>query len=172
MILAICGLPGSGKTTLAHTLARRVGAEVVAWDDHETMTGRSPDEIECWLRRGAPFDEITAPGLVERLRDGGERVILDGLLGPAWPPVAPMISASIWLDCPPDIALARKMAQMLKIADKRWIAQYLEAYPRFAAPALVLQQERVPPLCSVSLDASSTLRPSLNFIEKRFFSSD
>lgn len=169
MILAICGVPGAGKSTVARLLARRTGAAVVAWDDFETMTQRSPDQIADWMARGSPFDEIKAPGLLERLTRSTGPVILDGLLGPAWPPGAPLISAAIWLDCPLDVALSRKVTQMLDAAGPDWVAGYLNEYSRILAPALRIQQSRVSVLCNLILDATLPPETISSKLHQRFF---
>ena len=170
MILSISGVPGAGKSTVAHLLAHQIGATVVAWDDFETMTHRDPDQIAEWIARGAPFDEIEAPGLVDRLQRTEGTVIFDGLLGPAWTPVAPLISHAIWLDCPLDIALSRKVAQMLREVGPDWVVGYLNEYSHIVAPALRIQMTKVPGLCSFKIDATKSPKMAIAEIRQRFFS--
>lgn len=172
MILTVCGIPGSGKSTVAKLLARHLNAQLVAWDDYETMTQRSPDEIQDWLSRGAPFSEIEAPGLVERLRGAGELTIFDSLLGPAWPPAFGLNLNSVWLECPADIALARKVSQLMAQVGPEWIAGYLAAYPKIVAPALGLQKLRVAKLCDLTLDATIEPQSSVDSALHHFFFND
>lgn len=153
MILAICGLPGSGKSTLSRAVAEHLGAEVVAWDDYEVTTKRSPAEIHAWLSRGAPFDEIAAPGLTARLENAKGPVIFDTLLGRAWPPVAGFVTDAVWLECPADIALARKVAQFLPDTGPAWMERYLATYIDLVAPTLAVQRAHVPQTCDFTLDA-------------------
>ena len=153
MIVAICGLPGSGKSTLSRAVASHLGAEIVAWDDYEAMTQRPPGEVHGWLRRGAPFDEISAPGLVDRLDEAAGPVVFDTLLGRAWSPAAEIITYAFWLECAPDVALARKVAQFLPDAGPAWMLRYLTTYIELVAPTLAIQRARVPGLCDFTLDA-------------------
>ena len=154
MILAICGLPGSGKTTLSQALAARTGAEIISWDEYETVTRMSPPQVRDWLARGAPFEEVTAPGLAERLAAVRGVAIFDTLLGRAWPPAANLIDRAVWLDCPPDVALARKIRQFLPLAGPDWVENYLEAYVDIVAPSLALQRARVPQMCDLALKSA------------------
>ncbi|SOH93845.1 uridine kinase [Monaibacterium marinum] len=172
MILTVCGIPGSGKSTVAKLLARHLKAPLVAWDEYETMTQRSPDEIAAWLARGAPFSEIEAPGLVERLRGAGELTVFDSLLGPTWPPCFDLKLSSIWLECPADIALARKVSQLLAQVGPEWITGYLAAYPKTVAPALAFQKTRVPQLCDLTLDATMKPQSSVDSALRHFLYND
>lgn len=166
-VVAVSGVPGSGKTTLARALCARLDATHVAYDRFETMTRRPPAETEAWIARGAPYAEADCPGLPEALeaaRPGG-RVIFDTPLGRAHPQTGPYIDFAVWIDCPADLALARKIGQLSadvpsgRAADfLGWLGSYLVAYERIVRPACLLQLERVAPTADLRIDA--TLDPA------------
>lgn len=164
-VIAVSGPPGSGKSTLCRELAERTGSSIVAYDDYETITRQSPDTIAAWLARGAPYAEIETPGLADALNTAARSgsVIFETQLGRAHPETGPLIDFSIWLSCPEDIALARKVSQFVEGARgapperlqefHAWLANYLEAYVDMVRPACVQQRERVEPLADLALDA-------------------
>ncbi|MBB5762683.1 uridine kinase [Methylorubrum rhodesianum] len=131
-VLAICGPPGSGKSTLSHALSERFGgAPVLAYDAYEEITGWPPERVAAWLASGAPLNAVPVPGLTEDLaqlrrgepvpdreRGGTLRlsrrvarpvIVLDTLLGRAHPGTGAQIDHLVWLDLPLDVALARKL---------------------------------------------------------------
>lgn len=180
-VIAVSGPPGSGKSSLAVALARRLGgAPVVSYDSYEQITGRPAAEVEGWLTTGADIGAIPVPGLVEDLaslksgeavpdRAGGRSrramdfVVFDTLIGKAHPPTAGLIDALLWIDLPLDIALARKIRRT--IADERgrrgrrdfdglteWLDGYLAHYQRFVRKAYLMQRVRVAPGADHVLD--------------------
>jgi hypothetical protein len=82
----IGGGPGTGKTTLAHALAQRIGAEVISTDDVRRemqrsgrITGRSGDLNEGLYtpeKVGAVYHEVLQRA--RPLLNAGRTVILDG----------------------------------------------------------------------------------------------
>src|SRR5579872_1542992 len=119
-VIAVAAPPGGGKTTLVRLLSAKLSAPMLHYDDFEQITRRTPAEVEAWLDRGAPADEVPLPGFAEalaRLKNGGTRsVVLDFLLGRAHGSTATEIDFMIWIDTPLDIALTRTLRQQVALA--------------------------------------------------------
>lgn len=162
-IIGISGPPGVGKSTVIACLLGQMKLHAVYFDAHETMTDRSVAEIEDWLLRGMPLAEMVPPGLVNHLQAACQDrpVLFETPLGRAVPDHCRLITRSIWLDCPADIALARKIGETVSggkwesLTDLTgWLTGYLAAYPRIIAPSLVRQAEQVRHIADDLIDAT------------------
>lgn len=162
-IIAISGPPGVGKSTVIACLLNQMRLNAVYFDAHETMTDRPIAEIEDWLSRGMPLAEMVPPKLVAHLRAACQDrpVLFETPLGRAVPDHSRLITRSIWLDCPADIALARKIGETVTASDWEsltdltdWLHGYLAAYPRIIAPSLAQQATQVRPLADDLIDAT------------------
>ncbi len=74
MLLIVCGLPGAGKTTVAETVADRVGGRLLRTDVVRKDLFPDPDYTEA--EKQAVYDELLTRG-----RDAvqaGETAVLDG----------------------------------------------------------------------------------------------
>ncbi|WP_269930474.1 uridine kinase [Aminobacter sp. HY435] len=164
-IVAISGHPGGGKTTLTRALAGRLGVPSLHYDDYETMTSRPPSEVRDWMARGSDYDEIGLDRLVVALTDLSRRtpapkvILLDTLLGRAHRQSGQIIDLLVWIDTPPDIALARKVAEAAARAAPAeassfvgWLRSYLDHYQGFISGSYMLQRERVRPGADIVLD--------------------
>lgn len=169
-VLAVSGVPGSGKTTLCKAIQKATGAEIVAYDQYEQITQTPLNELMLWLDSGADFADIQAPGLSDAIDRAAQKgpVILDSPLGRALPDCAPYIGFQVWLDCPSDLALGRKLKQFLDLdsGPERfdWVSNYLMAYPSVVRPLFLLQQERVPILSDASIDATEEIDKTIETI--------
>ena len=161
-IIAICGAPGAGKSTLATGLAARLGCELIYYDDYETFTRNGPEAVQDWIGRGAPYSEIETPGLSEALMAAATRglVIFDTPLGRAHPQTGDLIDRAVWINCPADLALSRKIAQLAEnVPTARasefldWLKGYLAQYEKIVGPACDMQATTVMHLCETSVDA-------------------
>lgn len=176
-IIAVSGPPGAGKSTLTAALAARLGGVVVRYDDHEVITSWPPDRVIRWLDAGAPFDAVIAPGLRDALLAQTGLVLLETPFGRACPETGGMIDTSLWLDCPDDVALARKI---LALSAKNhgnpgfagWLTAWLNAYGQFTRRALAVQRLRVKPtadqVIDADADAASVMSRSLIFLATVF----
>ena len=155
-IIAVSGPPGAGKSTLSRRLATHLRAAFVQYDDYETITAWAPDRVIAWLDSGAPMDEVSAPGLCGNLMTHDGTVIFETPFGRSCRETGKLIDFSIWLECPADIALARKLMTLTSRAHENkgfapYLHGWLDAYLRFTHRALVLQRERVLPLADVEI---------------------
>jgi uridine kinase len=164
-IIAIAGHPGSGKTSLTKALQQRLGVPALHYDDYETITAQPPSRVREWIERGSNYDEIMLEPLVKemvRLAEADPRpkcVLLDTLLGRAHSATGRLIDTLIWVETPPDIALARKIGDAAGRATPaaapafvEWLGTYLAQYEGFIAGTYAVQRERVKPAADIILD--------------------
>ncbi|WP_281024592.1 zeta toxin family protein [Methylobacterium segetis] len=135
-VVAVAGLPGAGKSTLAAALAAALGgAPILHYDDYEEVPPDPGESMEAWIARGAPVDDIEVPGLAEDLgalvrgeaatgspgrplRVGpvparAPYLVFETLLGRAHPKTGQFIDLLFWIELPLDVALARKLGAQL-----------------------------------------------------------
>jgi uridine kinase len=171
-IIAISGHPGGGKTSLTKALRDRLGVPALHYDDYETFTSRPPREVRDWIERGSNYDDIPLHSLVREMMRLSEMVppatcvLLDTLLGRAHRETGKLIHTAIWIDTPPDIALARKIREAAARARAtagqapafvEWLDSYLGHYAEFIAGTYIVQRERVRPLADIVLDGRASL---------------
>ena len=177
-VIAIAGPPGAGKSTLAHALAQMLGrAGVLEFDRYEQATAHSVEDLGRWLREGADFNALAAPGLrgdLERLKGepwARRYLLFEMPLGREHAETAPLIDFLIWIDLPLDVALARKLGELTNRALRSpapdehgralaWLNGYLDSYLAVVREVLVVQNDRVRPGADLIVDGLADF-PSL-----------
>ncbi|WP_335948129.1 AAA family ATPase [Salipiger bermudensis] len=170
-LITISGPPGSGKTTLATALAERTGATLLRYDDFETFTRNGPAAMRDWIARGAPYDEMEAPGLanaIERALASRATVLLDTPLGPLDPALGERRAFAVWIELPLDVALARKLTQLNDSVPNgqeprflRWLDGYLAAYQDFVHHACQIQRQRLRSRSDCEIDGTISAESAL-----------
>lgn len=126
-VVAISGIAGSGKTTIAKALAQKWNATAIYWDDFDELSS-SPDDYVEWFESGCKEggDAWRYPLLADvlnRLTKGESPIcpvtqkklnptsliIFDAPLGRSHEETAPFISYLVHLDTPLDVALSRRV---------------------------------------------------------------
>ncbi len=175
-VVAIAGPPGAGKSTLAHALAQTLGdAGVLEFDCYERATARSLEDLAQWLREGADFNALAAPGLREDLEQlktsaSPKYLLFEMPLGREHTPTAHLIDLLIWIDLPLDVALARKLRQILHSPQGNalpWLHGYLEGYLTVVREVLVVQHDRVRPGADLFVDGSGDFQQTAAIIQQR-----
>lgn len=182
-VVAVAGVPGSGKSTFCAALVRALGDAVsLAIDDYEQMTAMDMDQLARWAADGADVDTLPLPQLAEdlaALRAGHpvrhpisgawmpprRTVVFETQFGRTHRATRSSIDTLVWLDLPPDAALARNLRRFLAPllatpspdADEvRWIDSYLDQYLGPVGPLVRWQAEHVRPGADLVLDATLT----------------
>lgn len=150
--IIVTGFMGSGKTTVAHALARELQCQMIDLDQFITeQTGRTPKEII--EQNGEPaFRELETRFLREVLTTGSARVIALG--GGAWTTLQnrALISAhqgqTVWLDAPFEVCWQRITAS----GSERPLAR-----DREQARSLYQNRRPIYQLAALRVEASETL---------------
>lgn len=173
VVIGIAGPPGSGKTSVTRALAQALGdAAVLHMDSYERMTGHTMEELAAWTARGADYDEMPVPQLDEHLAalkagrpvlepasgatiQPGRFIVFETQFGRAHAATGRHIDLLVWLDMPADVALARRIRQLLADAlaarptelrpRMEWLQGYVENYLALVQRLVALQRERVMP---------------------------
>jgi uridine kinase len=175
-VIAVASGVGGGKSTLARALARALGErDVLVFDHFEQITARPPAEIRQWMLSGADPNVLSVAGLAQALhalkaghpvRDpltgadliAERHVIFEAPFGRWHAASGVHIDLLVWIDTPLDIALARKLRQLLGSFEvpadtlKSWLSDYLTNYLDLVESLLRLQRERVRPHADIVID--------------------
>ncbi len=183
-VIAICGVPGSGKSTLARALARKAGGLHLDMDAYQTFTEADIHAVAAQANQAEFYNCFDVPELDDHLASLklGQAVPLPGAqgkilasgpivfethFGRAHRKTGQHIDVMVWLECPLDLALTRKLSAFLDDFlqdDHRYLAQrlewllgYLKNYQQGVKTLLDLQVERVAQDADVRLNAAVPL---------------
>jgi len=185
-IIAVAGPSGSGKTALVNAVAEKLNdAATLFFDRYEKATKAPAHDLVKWIEKGANFNEFTVLNLsgdLERLKR--DESVIDPLtkaeiapkkyilfempLGKEHEDTARFIDLLIWIEIPPDVALARKLrevtAAFLRTNKKEnspefiaWISKYLDNYLKIVREVLQIQKRKVSPRADITLDGQADL---------------
>jgi len=124
-IIGIQGVAGSGKTTLTQNLGKSLSAATLFWDDFDPISTGPNDYVE-WFKTSKNYNDWEYNALAETLRSlkaekslmcpatqrtliPTKYVIFDAPLGYDHKATGQWIDFLVYLDTPPDIALARRL---------------------------------------------------------------
>jgi uridine kinase len=127
-VIAVSGTSGAGKSSvIAITAELLTSAARLHFDDYVTL-GNDIAQIRAWIDSGASPDEIKTPVLAVDLRTliSGEPIrppnaghmvhpadyiILEEPFGRSRRELASLIDLTVYIDVPPDVALARRITR-------------------------------------------------------------
>ncbi len=190
-IIAVCGPPGSGKSTYAKALGRALKAPIVDMDHYQTFTDNKIEDVIASLSSTDSTDDFYAcfdvPQLDKDLQalaqglavvlpnsehavstQASEAIVFETHFGRAHPQTGPLIDYLIWLECPLDIAIARKLTGFLEVflADNQtqnlheqidWLNNYLQQYQNGVRTILDIQARTIPQKADLIINSDTDL---------------
>lgn len=175
-IVGIASGVGGGKSTLARALAQEIGErDIVQFDHFERLTEQPVEVTRDWLAAGADPLRLAIPGLSAALAElaagrpaadpraaaplqAQRYVVFETPFGRWHPESGRHIDFLVWIDTPLDIALARKLRQIVAGSGgdgaglAAWLPDYLSNYLEVVERLLRLQRERVRPGADLVVD--------------------
>jgi uridine kinase len=185
-LIAVAGPSGSGKTALVKAVAEKLNdAATIFYDRYEKATRAPAYDLVKWIENGANFDEFAVLNLskdLEKLKRGEsvfdpltnaeissrKYILFEMPLGKEHKDTARYIDLLIWIEIPPDIALARKLREVtgtfLGMNKKEnslefivWINKYLDNYLKIVREVLQIQKQKVTPNADIIVDGQADL---------------
>jgi len=182
-IIGICGISGSGKSAVTHSLAKQLNhSPVISWDDFEPTSEYPSDYVE-WYKNSKDYSAWKTPVLAETLKKlklgqivkkspaTGQLlkpesfIIYDAPLGREHIETGKYIDFLIFLDTPLDIALIRRLKRDYLDGhnfDIKSIKHELELYENAARP-LFLDSNSLKAGADLVIDATL---PIQNIVKK------
>ena len=185
-VVGLSGVPGAGKTTLSRLLLQRYGqAEVVYYDDYQTITRMSAERVQAWFGRGGDPNEFPLAELIAELRrrmqapprgDGRPLLLFETPFGRLHRTTGAFIDFLIWVDTPLDAALSRALLAFVDQAQRdrapnaqaeflNWQRQYLVNYQHVRTMYLS-QRASIMPNADLVLDGAKPAEASVELIMK------
>ena len=117
-VLAINAVSGGGKTALTKLLHETLPRSVLFSFDEFDDTNVHPEDMIEWFARGGNLEEFKCPAMkaaVDALIQAGThpQIILDYPFGRDHSLFRDLIDLSIWIETPPDVAMARRIIRDL-----------------------------------------------------------
>lgn len=192
-IIAVAAPVGGGKTSYVREIANTLkNASIISYDHYENLTEKPVESIMEWLRNGGDFNDFEFRNLAEDLKklknnetvtDPVTRsqifpekyIIFEMPLGKAHSKTAVYIDLLIWIDLPPDVALARKIKEftesfLIKDGDYRnsilWLDNYLANYLYITREVLKIQREKVSPEADIIIDGEKDFKEMIQYCVK------
>lgn len=169
-VIALSGTMGSGKSTLAAQAAATLPRTVVLTeDDFCTATHQSLSDVAAWWRRGGDVAEIDLSAVIRHLQgllhltdeSRPQFVLLETQFGRLHPQLGPWIHRQCWIEVPPDVALARKFAQLAADLNQEpippheallWLHDFCRSYLSTTRPMFEQQRLRLRSVADTCLD--------------------
>lgn len=172
IVIGISGISGAGKSTLIKKLAESLQATFLIWDDYDEIS-QSPEDYVKWYESSRNYDEWVYDDLANtlvKLKEGHKvicpatkrelyptsYILFDAPMGYCHKATGKHIDFLIYLDTPPDIALARRLLRDYRYhPEPQKMLEELDYYLAHSRPLYILTPEEK--ACDLIIDGSLPL---------------
>jgi uridine kinase len=181
-VVALSGIPGAGKTTLMNLLLRDYPRSQAVYYDR-FHPGMTEAEIQDWFRRVGDPNEFALAELIGELtrrtqaqqdNSGRPLVFFETAFGRAHRATGAFVDFQVWIDTPPDLAMARANLKFLDAVEHKpapqaaadfipWLKRYMTDYPMLRTAYLALS-ERISSTADLVVDGTQAAEASAESI--------
>lgn len=192
-VIAVAAPVGGGKTSYVREIANTLkDASIIYYDHYENLTEKPVESIMEWLRNSGDFNDFDFSNLasdLEKLKNNEpvtdpvthekifpeKYIVFEMPLGREHSKTSVYIDLLIWIDLPPDVALARKIKEftesfLVKNSDYRdsilWLDNYLANYLYITREVLKIQKEKVSPKADIVIDGEKDFEEMIKYCIK------
>lgn len=189
-IIGIGGVSGAGKTAVTIALSERLNnALAIFWDDYDMLT-KAPGDYVAWYKNGKNYVEWDARDLADTLKKLKRNetftcpaikkmlkptpiIVFDAPLGYKHEQTGKYIDCFVFLDTPPDVALARRILRDCcnseTSAEKKFerIKANLEHYLNLSRD-VYLDAYHLKDVCDLSVDGTKSIDEVVDLIVQKW----
>lgn len=130
LVIAIAGVSGGGKTTIAKHLNERLyNSKTLFFDDYDFDV---PNDMIDWVDKGANYDEWNLAPLIRDLKgllsEPLDYIVLDFPFAYKHSKTSKLIDLTVFIDTPLDIAMARRVIRDFRNSSNESILIEMENY--------------------------------------------
>ena len=172
LVVAIAGVSGGGKTTIAKHLSEKLeNSKTLFFDDYDFD---GPDDIIDWVDKGANYDEWNLAPLIKDLEtlltENLDYIVLDFPFAYKHSTTSKLIDFAVFIETPLDIAMARRVIRDFKNSPREKILIEMENYISKGRRGYLEMIKTIKPISNIIVDGTLSVSEIADKIYERISS--
>lgn len=172
LVVAIAGVSGGGKTTIAKHLNEKLqNSKTLFFDDYDFD---GPDDIIDWVDKGANYDEWNFAPLIKDLEtlltETLDYIVLDFPFAYKHSTTSKLIDFAVFIETPLDIAMARRVIRDFKDSSNEKILIEMENYIAKGRRGYLEMIKTIKPISNIIVDGTLSVSEIADKIYERISS--
>ena len=171
-VVAIAGVSGGGKTTIATYLNERLlNSKILYFDDYDFD---GPDSIIGWVDKGANYDEWNLTPLIRDLKalltEQLDYIVIDFPFAYKHFETSKMIDFAVFIDTPLDIAMARRVIRDFENSSNENIVLEMKNYISKGRRGYLEMLKTIKPNSNITVDGTRSVIEIADIIHEQISS--